>query len=442
MRIRRSSGVLLHVSSLPGGRLGREAYRFVDWLVDAGQSWWALLPLGPPDWAGSPYSSPSAFAAHPGYLEKPGARVTTDELEAFVARERYWIADWAAFRDAGSAHGAPDFRPGAAGFASPRAEGAPAGPGAAGCAGGASSPRAIADQVRFDREWSALRRYAAGRGVRFFGDVSIYVAPGAADVSAHPDLFQTGVVAGAPPDALSAVGQLWGNPLYDWAAMRAQGYRWWIERLRRTFELYDVARLDHFRGFVSYWAVPDGNRTARRGRWRRGPGAELFRAAERVLGELPLVVEDLGVITPPVHRLRDELGIPGMVVMQFGYDGPPSNVHRLENHPRRSVVYAGTHDCDTALGWWRTLSPRERRATGLPGIEPHWELTEAALSSRAELAVVQVQDILGLGSEARMNMPGTSSGNWGWQLRTGQLTRRHAARLREATAAAGRLPPA
>jgi 4-alpha-glucanotransferase len=402
MRIRRSSGVLLHVSSLPGGRLGREAYRFVDWLVDAGQSWWALLPVGPPDWAGSPYASSSAFAAHAGFLEKADARVKTDELEEFVVRERYWIADWASFAGRG----------------------------------------AVADQVRFDREWGALRRYAAERGIRLFGDIPIYVAAGAADVSAHPELFQTGVVAGAPPDALSAVGQLWGNPLYDWAAMRAQGYRWWIERLRRTFELYDLDRLDHFRGFVSYWAVPEGNRTAKRGRWRRGPGAALFLAAERELGELPLVAEDLGVITPRVHQLRDELGIPGMVVMQFGYGGPPSNLHRLENHPRRSVVYVGTHDCDTALGWWRTLSARERRATGLPGIEPHWELTEAALSSRAELAIVQAQDILGLGSEARMNMPGTSKGNWRWQLRPGQLTRRHAARLRELTAAAGRLPPA
>jgi 4-alpha-glucanotransferase len=401
MRIRRSSGVLLHVSSLPGGRLGREADRFVDWLVDAGQSWWALLPVGPPDWAGSPYASSSAFAAHAGFLEKADARVTTDELEEFVAREHYWIADWASFAGRGAA----------------------------------------ADQVRFDREWGALRRYAAERGVRLFGDIPIYVAAGAADVSAHPELFQTGVVAGAPPDALSAVGQLWGNPLYDWAAMRAQGYRWWIERLRRTFELYDLARLDHFRGFVSYWAVPEGNRTAKRGRWRRGPGAALFLAAERELGELPLVAEDLGVITPRVHQLRDKLGIPGMVVMQFGYGGPPSNLHRLENHPRRSVVYVGTHDCDTALGWWRTLSARERRATRLPGIEPHWELTEAALSSRAELAIVQAQDILGLGSEARMNMPGTSKGNWRWQLRPGQLTRRHAARLRELTAAAGRLPP-
>ena len=394
--------MLLHVSSLPGGKLGSEAYRFVDWLAEAGQSWWALLPLGPPDWAGSPYASASAFAAHRGYLEQPRAPVSAEELEAFVVRERYWIADWAAF----------------------------------------AGDHAIADQVRFDREWGTLRHYAAERGIRLLGDVPIYVARGGADVAAHPELFQRGYVAGAPPDALSSVGQLWGNPLYDWGAMRAQGYRWWIERLRRTFELYDLARIDHFRGFVSYWAVPEGNRTAKRGRWRRGPGAEVFRAAERELGALPLVAEDLGLITPRVHELRDELGIPGMVVMQFAYGGPPSNVHRLENHRRRSVVYAGTHDCDTALGWWRSLSARERRATGLPGIDPSWELTEAALSSRAELAIVQAQDVLGLGSEARTNMPGTSKGNWRWRLRRGQLTSAHARRLRELTARHGRLPAA
>jgi 4-alpha-glucanotransferase len=399
MQIRRSSGVLLHLASLPGGRLGPEAYRFVDWLADAGQSWWALLPLGPPDWAGSPYASSSAFAAHAGYVARPGARVTPAELEELVARERYWIGDWAAYAGAD----------------------------------------AIAGQARFDREWRALRRYAAERGIRLFGDIPIYVAQGAADVQAHPELFQHGVVAGAPPDGLSAVGQLWGNPLYDWSALRGEGYRWWIERLRRTFELVDVARIDHFRGFVAYWAVPTRNRTARDGHWRRGPGAELFRAAERELGRLPLVAEDLGVITRRVEQLRDELGLPGMAVMQFAYGGPLSSPHRLENHRRRSVVYVGTHDCDTALGWWNALSPRQRLATGLPGVEPHWELIEAAFSSRAELAIVQAQDVLGLGSEARLNRPGTSTGNWSWQLRRGELTKGLAARLREATAAAGRL---
>jgi 4-alpha-glucanotransferase len=296
----------------------------------------------------------------------------------------------------------------------------------------------VAGQVRFDREWGALRRYAADRGVHLFGDVPIYVAQGGADVEAHPELFQHGVVAGAPPDGLSALGQHWGNPLYDWSAMRAQRYRWWIERFRRTFELYDVARIDHFRGFVAYWAVPESHRTARHGRFRRGPGAEVFAAAERELGPLPIVAEDLGVITPPVEQLRDRLGIPGMVVMQFGFEGPPSNPHRLENHRRRSVVYAATHDCDTVLGWWRTLPRRVRRATGLPGIEPHWELLELTLSSEAELAILQAQDILGLGSEARMNSPGTIDGNWSWRLRPGQLTSRHAERLRELTDASGR----
>ena len=233
MQIERSSGVLLHVSSLPGGKLGPEAYRFVDWLVDAGQSWWALLPLSPPDSAGSPYASPSAFAAHAGFLERPDAPVSADEVEAFVAGRRYWIADWAAF----AGHGA------------------------------------IADQVRFDREWGALRTYAAERGVHLFGDLPIYVARGGADVSTHAELFQTGYVAGAPPDGLSAFGQRWGNPLYDWHELRAQGYRWWIERFRRTFELFDVVRIDHFRGFVAYWAVPETHKTAKYGHFRRGPSS-------------------------------------------------------------------------------------------------------------------------------------------------------------------------
>jgi 4-alpha-glucanotransferase len=221
--------------------------------------------------------------------------------------------------------------------------------------------------------------------------------------------------------------------------MRAEGYRWWIERVRRTFALYDLARLDHFRGFIAYWAVPERHRTARRGHFERGPGRALFEAAERELGPLPLVAEDLGVITPPVERLREELGLPGMVVIQFAYGGPPSNPYRLEHHRAESVVYVGTHDMDTALGWWRTLPARARRGTGLTGADPSWELIEAALSSKAALAIVQAQDVLGLGSEARMNTPGTVGGNWSWRLRPGQLTERHAARLRALTEASGRL---
>ena len=398
VRLPRSSGILLHPTSLPSRKLDGEAYRFVAWLAAAGQSWWSVLPLGPPDAHGSRYAAESAFAAWRGLLAEPRARVGPDELEDFVARHPYWTGDWAAF------------------------------------AGG----DAISDQVRFEREWRALRRYAAGKGVRIIGDLPIYVAADSADHRAHPELFQDGAVAGAPPDDFSASGQLWGNPLYDWPAHRATGYRWWTERLRRTFELVDMCRIDHFRGFVAYWSVERGRKTARAGRWRRGPGAELFHAVEAELGELPLIAEDLGRVTRDVFALRDELGIPGMAVLIFGYGGSRSNPHRLENHRVNEVVYTTTHDMDTARGWWESAPQRVRDATGFDPREPHWGLIEAAYSSRARLALVQMQDVLGLGSEARMNYPGRADGNWSWKLRRGQLTNERARRLRAAARAAGR----
>ncbi|MFL5924395.1 MAG: 4-alpha-glucanotransferase [Gaiellaceae bacterium] len=398
MDLTRSSGVLLHPTSLPGGRLGEEAYRFVDWLAEAGQSWWQVLPLGPPDEHGSPYRARSAFAGWTGLLAEPRAPVSEDEVEDFVAQHSYWAGEWAAF------------------------------------AGG----RALAGQVRFEREWSALRRYAAAKGIRIFGDLPLYVSDSGADLASHPELFETRLVAGAPPDEYSGTGQLWGNPTYRWRVARLEGYRWWIERFRRTFELVDLTRLDHFRGFVSYWAVPARAKTARSGRWRRGPGIEPFEAARRELGELPLVAEDLGSVTPAVYTLRDRLGIAGMVVLQFGFAGGRSNPHRPENHRENAVVYTGTHDHDTALGWWSSLSPRARGKTGLDTSNPAWSLVELALASRPRLAIVPVQDVLGLGSDARLNTPGRRDGNWSWRLRRGQLTSEHAARLREATAAAGR----
>src|SRR5262245_4715682 len=265
----RSSGVLLHPTSLPGGHLGDAAFRFVDWLHDAGQRWWQVLPLGPPGRHGSPYSSPSAFAGSPALLARPEARVTIDDVEAFVATHAYWIADWAAY----------------AGF------------------GKDVGRRAVADQVRFAREWQALRQHAADRGVKILGDVPIYVAADSADCRSRPHLFQRGVVAGVPPDDWSATGQLWGNPVYDWAEMRADDFRWWIERVRQALRYVDAVRIDHFRGFVAYWAVPEGARTARTGHWRRAPGAELFSRLRSALGGLPVVAEDLGTITPAVHRL-------------------------------------------------------------------------------------------------------------------------------------------
>jgi 4-alpha-glucanotransferase len=390
----RSSGILLHPTSLPGGRLGEEAYRFVDWLEAAGQSWWMTLPLGPPDEFGSPYRTSSAFAASPRLLSAPRAPVSEDEVEGFVARHPFWTGEWTRFAGRG----------------------------------------AIAAQVRFEREWRALRAYARERGVRLIGDVPIYVADAGADIEGWPELFARGEVAGAPPDALSATGQLWGNPLYDWPVHRATDYRWWIERFDRVFELFDLARVDHFRGFVSYWAVPERHKTALHGRWRRAPGAGLFHAVERELGGLPLIAEDLGVITPAVYRLRDELGLPGMAVLQWAFRGGRNNLHAPANHRVNEVVCTGTHDMNTAVGWFAHLKKRDREATGLDPVEPHWGLIELAMRSRAALAIIPAQDVLGLGSEAQMNRPGTVRGNWAWRLHRGQLTDELAARLREATA--------
>lgn len=407
--LHRSSGVQLHITSLPDGRLGAAAYRFVDWLAAAGQSWWQVLPLGPPDRYHSPYKSKSAFAAWPGLLAEPRSPVSEAELAAFRERERFWIGDWERFAGAGAA----------------------------------------ADQVRFEREWSALRRYGADRGVSIMGDVAIYVSLGSADHRAHPELFQEGLVAGAPPDSFSTKGQLWGNPLYDWPALQRRRYSWWVQRVRRTLALFDLARIDHFRGLVAYWAVPAGARDAVGGSWRRGPGVALFRALERELGAtLPLVAEDLGVITPAVERLRESLSLPGMLVMQFGLDpDAPSSPHRLENHVENRVVYTETHDHDTARGWYESLDRSHARFVqevfkrcGVASRRPWWSLIELAHSSPARLAMVQAQDVLGLGSEARMNDPSRAGGSWRWRLQRGALTPALARRLREVTASAGRLP--
>jgi 4-alpha-glucanotransferase len=241
-----------------------------------------------------------------------------------------------------------------------------------------------------------------------------------------------------PPDSFSKTGQLWGNPLYDWSAMRRDGYRWWIERLRRTFELVDLTRIDHFRGFVSYWAVPEGNRTAQQGRWRRGPGLSLFEALQEALGELPVVAEDLGVITEPVTRLRRTLGLPGMVVLQFALGTDPTNPHLPQNHEEQSVVYTGTHDNDTTRGWWDTLSAEQREWSELDPADPARALVAVAWASRAALAVAPLQDVLSLGSEARMNLPGTEEGNWSWRFAAADLTDELARGLRELTERNGR----
>jgi 4-alpha-glucanotransferase len=379
-------------------------------MAAAGQSWWQVLPLGPPDRYRSPYKSSSAFAAWRGLLADPRAPVSSDEIASFRERQAFWIGDWERF----------------------------AGPGA------------VADQVRFDREWGALRAYAEQRGVRILGDVAIYVSPGGCDHRLHPELFQSGFVAGAPPDAYSRTGQLWGNPLYDWPALQRRGYRWWVERVRRTLDLFDLARIDHFRGLVAYWAVPTGARTAIGGTWKRGPGIALFRALEQSLGgSLPLVAEDLGVITEPVERLRRQVGLPGMLVIQFGMDpDEPRSIHRLANHTADRVVYTSTHDQDTARGWLESLDERRRafvdseiaRLGFTDRRRPWWGLIRYVFSSPAQIAMIQAQDALGLGSEARMNAPGSAGGSWRWQMRKGALTGALARRLRAATEESERLP--
>jgi 4-alpha-glucanotransferase len=407
----RSSGVQLHPTSLPGGRLGDEAYRFVDWLAAAGQTWWQMLPLGPPGEGGSPYKSPSAFAASGELLADPHAPVAERELAAFRERESYWIEDWERFAGEGAAE----------------------------------------EQLRFDREWGALRGYAGKRGVRLIGDMPIYVAPGGADHRTHPELFLGGVVAGAPPDKFTDLGQLWGNPLYDWPALRRRDYGWWVERFRRARELFDTCRIDHFRAFVAYWTVPEGAADARGGHWRRGPGRAPFDAARRHLGELPLIAENLGKITPAVERLRRSLGLPGMAVIQFAFDPEePDNPHRLHNHRPDNVVYTGTHDHDTIRAWWESLDgavrPEVEAAIARAGVEderPWWALIRLAYASPATVAIVQMQDVLGLGGEARMNVPGlVDERNWSWRLEPDALTPQLAERLREATAEGGRLPGA
>ena len=402
----RESGVLLHVTSLPGRRLGEAAFAFVDWLSTAGQTWWQVLPITPPDAHGSPYSSPSAFAAWAGLLADPDAPVAGAEIDRFRTAHADWAPGWEEF----------------------------AGPGA------------LADQVRFAHEWAALRAYAGARGIRIIGDLPIYIAPASADHAQHPELFRPGLVAGAPPDTLSADGQLWGNPVYDWPAMRRARYAWWIARMRRMCGLFDLVRIDHFRGFVSGWEIPVRTSNARAGRWRRGPGHDLFDALGAALGPLPVIAEDLGRITPAVVRLREELGFPGMVVLIWAFARGAANPHAPENHPVNAVAYTGTHDTPTIAEWWddvasdaeRADADRQAAAYGIDDPEPHWRMVRLALASRARLAILPMQDLLGLGAEARMNRPGSDVGNWTWQLDAEAMDADLARRLAQATGCASR----
>jgi 4-alpha-glucanotransferase len=576
MKLSRASGVLLHPTSLPGpygvGDLGPAAYEFVDFLAASGQSYWQIMPLGPTGYGDSPYQCFSAFAGNTllvspqrlvedGLLREsdiepapdfPAGRVDFERViehkrellqkafanfsaadlrlrsdyEGFRDFASAWLDDWALFAALKDEHkGAPwhTWQPGLA-----RRDEAALSLARETFAERVESHRFA--QYLFFRQWMLLRKYCAERGVRVVGDVPIFVAHNSADVWSRPHLFlleedgSPRVVAGVPPDYFSPTGQLWGNPLYDWDAMRREGFAWWIERMRATLRAVDVVRVDHFRGFAAYWEVPAADATAERGRWVNAPGRDLFNALRGALGPLPVIAEDLGTITPDVHALRDEFGFPGMRVLQFAFGGDPDDTHLPHNYTPNSVVYTGTHDNDTTVGWFASRSrptdtaataaatdaanlsdapesvsatdaanatdatkaagamvktdatdaadatdatkaagatsetsetgatgaaggdeegPRRERLNalkylGTDGAEIHWDFIREAFKSVATLAIVPAQDLLGLGSEARMNTPASAEGNWTWRLHANALTPDLRDRLLETTKLFGR----
>ncbi|WP_396206300.1 4-alpha-glucanotransferase [Gemmatimonas sp.] len=483
MSFARAAGLLLHPTSLPGyggiGDFGPDAHRFVQWLADAGLKIWQVLPLGPTGYGDSPYQCFSAFAGNPllihvpGYLAPAGLSDHTvdfgavipakqaalaawldtlpfdHEVQQFV-RERVWLPDYALFMALKQAHGGvawPQWEAGArerdaASLASWRQQLAPA------------IERIYKEQYVFFAQYHALRHACRERGIKLMGDVPIYVAHDSADVWANPSQFllhpdgALKVQAGVPPDYFSETGQLWGNPLYDWGRMHADGYRWWIERMRAGLQLFDLVRLDHFRGFEAFWEIPGDAPTAVHGRWVKGPGAALFEALTAALGPLPIIAENLGLITPEVESLRERFGYPGMAILQFAFDGQDSHFipHR---YVRDLVVYTGTHDNDTTVGWWQSTGEGDstrsadavarektfaRRYLETDGAEMHWTLIRTMLASVANTVLIPMQDVLGLGSEARMNLPGRQAGNWGFRFTWAQLTPAITERLHALTA--------
>jgi 4-alpha-glucanotransferase len=470
---RRRAGVLLHPTSLPGvggnGTLGCEALRFLDFLASAGLSVWQVLPLGPTHEDRSPYQCLSAFAGNPrlldfdlledwGWLERGAAAQAGDgagrrallhaaraqfeagggagALQQFAAAQAYWLdsyALYAAIRETQQHRpwwqwpaALRDREPGALAQAATELA--------------AEQALVRFEQFVFFRQWQAIRDAARSRDILLFGDLPVFVAHDSAEVWAQRDYFdlddrgQPRVVAGVPPDYFSETGQRWGNPLYDWARIAADGYRFWVERLRAQFALFDLVRIDHFRGFQAYWEIPAAATTAVTGRWVEAPGAALFETLAREFGTVPVVAEDLGVITPEVEALRDRFGFPGMRVLQFGFDGDGSNPHRPHNHVRDGVVYTGTHDNDTTVGWFAGLPAVQQALVrdyfGQPSEPMPWPLIRAALESVAQLAVIPMQDLLGLDGSHRMNRPGTTRGNWQWRFDWDQVPAGLAPRLR------------
>ena len=493
----RRNGVLMHLTSLPGpygvGTMGKAAREFVDFLAAAGQSVWQILPICPTSYGDSPYQSYSTFAGNPylidldllaeeglldpaeyrsidwesregdvnfgalyakrypvlrkavqRFLQQPPA-----EFESFCTTQASWLEDYALFMALKDRQGGRSWWDWPEPLRNREA---------------AALRRAETDyrqdvtfwkglQYLFYRQWAALKRCANDHGISILGDLPIYVSGDSVDVWAHPELFQLDEhklpreVAGCPPDGFSEVGQLWGNPLFDWDYMARDGYRWWVDRIRYLCREYDLLRIDHFRGFESYYAIPYGSDTAKIGRWRKGPGMDLFRHVTEELGEQPIIAEDLGFLTESVHQLLRDSGYPGMKVLEMGFDSrdPSGTAYLPHNFPVQCVAYAGTHDNDTVQGWMATAPAADvayaKAYLGLNEQEGyHWGMLRALWSSVAELTVVQAQDLLGLGTESRMNTPSTVGNNWRWRAKDGVFTPELAQRLRTAMELYGRLP--
>ena len=494
----RSSGILLHPTSLPSlggiGDFGPEAYAFADFLAQGKQGLWQILPLSPPGLGNSPYSAISAFAGNPllislerlaerGWIPKntlrqsapKGRRVGFEEVKAtklpalrqaaqnflegtdgdrrrfekFKQENAWWLDDFVLFEVMREVHNGSPWSSWPRELARREHEGLRR--------FGLQYQRELeverVVQFAFFEQWRALHRYCAQRGIRIVGDVAIFVNYDSADVWRHPEIFyldenlQATIVAGVPPDAFSSTGQRWGNPLYRWDVCKASNYEWWVQRISWALQTCDVLRLDHFRGFESYWEIPASAPTAVKGRWAEGPRDDFFRVLRQRLGELPFIAEDLGMITPQVLELRDRLGIPGMKVLQFGFDNPGAHIYLPHNFPRNSVVYTGTHDNDTTVGWWKNSATRDekRYASAYVGEQSdgiHWAFIRTAFASVADMAIVPLQDVLGLDSDSRMNTPSRQDGNWGWRYEQGALSSALAEKLATLSVAADRLPEA
>ena len=490
----RASGILMHISSLPSpwgiGTFGKAAYDFVDFLYRTGQQYWQILPVGPTSYGDSPYQSFSTFAGNPYFIDldflredgllEPGEykglpwsrsnayvdygtlyqlrypvlrkaalrglKRDAEEVAAFREKNTAWVEDYALFMALKGANDGKSWQE----WGKPLRHREPEAL--------TECRKTYADEIDFwvylqflfFRQWKKLKEYAKKQGVSLVGDLPIYVALDSADVWASPSLFALDgdlvpkEVAGVPPDYFSADGQLWGNPLYDWEAHKKENYAWWISRVQAARELYDFIRIDHFRGFASYCAIPYGDKNARRGKWVPGPGMELFQALKKALGPLPIIAEDLGVLTEDVTELLQESGYPGMKVLQFAFDSGWDNAYLPHNHVENSIVYTGTHDNDTVMHWWHhTLTKKQRketaeylRLTNREGI--HWGMVRAAWGSVAKLAVAPIQDILGLDGQARMNTPSTLGNNWRFRITAEQLTPAVEKRLLQMTRMYGR----